>query len=39
LEIFLAGTDELGTDELVPDEDCEKFFMTWNPGGYLRRVA
>jgi cephalosporin hydroxylase len=25
--------------EFVRDENCEKFFLTYNPGGYLRRVA
>jgi cephalosporin hydroxylase len=26
------------TDEFVIDESCEKFYMTFNPRGYLRRV-
>lgn len=32
VEIFLAGTTEF-----VPDAACEKFLLTWNGGGYLRR--
>jgi len=32
VEEFIAGHDEF-----VVDEGAEKFFMTFNPGGYLRR--
>jgi cephalosporin hydroxylase len=32
VEAFLAESDEF-----VLDTDCEKFLMTWNPGGFLRR--
>jgi cephalosporin hydroxylase len=34
VEEFLAGTDEF-----VVDRGCEKFLMTYNPGGYLRRIG
>ena len=34
VEAFLARTDEF-----VVDRDREKFLITFNPGGYLRRVA
>ena len=27
------------SDRFVADPDREKFLMTWNPGGFLRRVA
>lgn len=33
VETFLASTDDFR-----PDEDCEKFLLTWNGGGYLRRT-
>jgi len=33
VETFLASTPDF-----VPDRRCEKFFLTWNGGGYLRRV-
>lgn len=33
VEIFLADTHDF-----VPDATCEKFLLTWNGGGYLRRV-
>ena len=33
VEAFLATTDEF-----VVDRDRERFLMTLNPGGYLRRV-
>lgn len=32
VEAFLAETDEF-----APDPACEKFLLTWNGGGYLRR--
>jgi cephalosporin hydroxylase len=32
VEAFLAESDEF-----VVDTDCEKFFLTFNPGGFLRR--
>lgn len=32
VEAFLAESDEF-----VVDADCEKFFLTWNPGGFLCR--
>ena len=32
VEAFLAGRDDF-----VMDHDCERFLMTLNPGGYLRR--
>ena len=32
VEIFLADTRDF-----VPDAACEKFLLTWNAGGYLRR--
>ena len=28
-----------GNQEFVVDQDCEKFLLTFNPGGYLRRTA
>jgi cephalosporin hydroxylase len=34
VEIFLAGTRDF-----VPDSRCEKFFLTWNGGGFLRRCG
>jgi cephalosporin hydroxylase len=34
VEIFLAETQDF-----VPDAACEKFLLTWNAGGYLRRVG
>lgn len=34
VEIFLADTRDF-----VPDATCEKFLLTWNAGGYLRRVG
>lgn len=34
VEIFLAHTRDF-----VPDGMCEKFLLTWNAGGYLRRVG
>jgi cephalosporin hydroxylase len=30
---FLASSPNF-----LPDPDCEKFFMTFNPPGYLRRI-
>lgn len=33
VETFLAGTAGF-----APDPDCEKFLLTWNGGGYLRRT-
>jgi cephalosporin hydroxylase len=34
VEDFLAGHPEF-----VREESCEKFLLTYNPGGYLRKVA
>jgi len=34
IDEFLAGTNEF-----VRDRDRERFFVTFNPGGYLRRIA
>ncbi|MGH3941017.1 MAG: CmcI family methyltransferase [Pseudonocardiaceae bacterium] len=34
IEIFLATTQDF-----APDAACEKFLLTWNAGGYLRRVG
>jgi cephalosporin hydroxylase len=33
VEIFLADTSDF-----IPDAACEKFLLTWNSGGYLRRI-
>lgn len=33
VEEFLASSLDF-----LPDPDCEKFFMTFNPRGYLRRI-
>jgi len=43
----IPGSDPLGgvreflaeNPAFAADEDCEKFLMTWNPGGYLRRIG
>ncbi|MHA6792342.1 CmcI family methyltransferase [Pseudonocardia bannensis] len=34
VDIFLADARDF-----VPDAACEKFLLTWNAGGYLRRVG
>ena len=34
VDAFLADDSRF-----VRDTDCEKFMLTFNPGGYLRRVA
>ena len=33
VESFLADTSDF-----IPDTACEKFLLTWNSGGYLRRI-
>jgi cephalosporin hydroxylase len=27
-----------GNQDFIVDRDCEKFLLTFNPGGYLRRI-
>ena len=43
----MPGADPLGAvreflaenPAFAADADCEKFLMTWHPGGYLRRIG